>query len=179
MNLLFVAPRASRKRAVAIETRRALDDGHRVVLVAEAGANREGWDLDPRVEVEWIGANAIFAPEARSTALLARKLPLGLLRRAGRGPLRGLADKAARRWRRTVVAPIDRRRQIATEAMREAHRLDRVRARLRATEPDWLVLSEPAAVELAVDFVPDLLAARPGTRTTYAYEPAGGGDDDR
>lgn len=179
MNLLFLAPLASRKRAVAVETRRALDDGHTVVLIAEAGVNREGWDLDPRVDVEWLNANALNAAETRSTALLARKIPLGLLRRVGRGPLRRPADKVARRWKRTVTTPLDQRRKHETEAMREAHRLDRVRARLRATEPDWLVLCESAAIELATEFVPDLLAARPDLRATYAYEPLEGGDGDR
>ncbi|MDA1358514.1 hypothetical protein O1R50_02710 [Glycomyces luteolus] len=177
MNLLFLAPLASRKRAVAVETRRALDDGHTVVLIAEAGVNREGWDLDPRVDVEWLSANELNAPEARSTALL--RLPLGLLRLVGRGPLRRLADKAAGRWKRHVTGPRDKRRKRETDAMREAHRLDRVRARLAAAEPDWLVLCESAAIELATEFVPDLLAARPGLRATYAYEPLPGGDVER
>lgn len=179
MNLLFIAPLASRKRAVAVETRRALDDGHRVVLVAEAGVNREGWQLDPRVEVEWLNANALEAPERRSTSVFARRLPLGLLRRIGRGPLRRPADKAARRWKRTVVAPLDERRKRRTEALRDIHRLEWFQARLRATRPDWLVLCEPAAIELATEFVPELIAARPDLRTTYAYEPVKGGDDVR
>ncbi|MFC3492417.1 hypothetical protein [Glycomyces rhizosphaerae] len=179
MNLLFLAPAAGRKRAVAVETRRALDDGHTVVLIAEAGVNREGWDLDPRVDVEWLDANTLNATEARSTALLARRLPLGLLRRVGRGPLRRPADKAARQWKRTVTGLLDQRRRRETEAMREAHRLDRVRARLAAAEPDWVVLCESAAIELATEFVPDLLAARPDLRATYAYEPREGADGDR
>lgn len=176
MNLLFLAPQASRKRAVAVETRRALADGHSVVLVAEAGIGREGWDLDPRVEVEWLQANTIAAAEPRSTAVFARKLPLGLLRRVGRGPLRGPADKAARRWKRKVVNPLDAGLKAETEAMRERHRLERVQARIAAVRPDWLVLSESAAVELAAEFVPDLLDAHPDIRTTFAYEPVPGGD---
>ncbi|MCD0443723.1 hypothetical protein LO763_08825 [Glycomyces sp. A-F 0318] len=179
MNVLFIAPRAKRKRAVAVETRRALADGHRVLLVAEAGTKRDGWDLDPRVEVAWLRANAIVVPERRSTALLTRRLPLGVLRRLGRGPLRGPAAKAARLWKRIVVNPLKRRRKRATEALREPYRLDRVRDALRSSAPDWLVLCEPSALELAVDFVPDFLAERPRTRTTYAYEPIGGGTDER
>ncbi|MDN3240407.1 hypothetical protein [Glycomyces tritici] len=179
MNLLFLAPQASRKRAVAVETRRALADGHHVVLIAEAGIGREGWDLDPRVDVEWLEANTIDAAESRSTAFFARKVPLGLLRRLGRGPLRGPAEKAARRWRRRVVQPLDVGRKRETEAMRERHRLDRVHARLRAVRPDWLVLCESAAVELAAEFVPDLLDAHPQTRTTFSYEPRPGDDRDR
>ncbi|MFG3342742.1 hypothetical protein [Glycomyces sp. NPDC048151] len=178
MNLLFIAPQASRKRAVAVETRRALDDGHTVVLVAEAGIGREGWDLDPRVDVEWLQANELSAAESRATALFARKLPLGLLRRVGRGPLRGPADKAARGWRRIVVGPLDADRRRETEAMRERHRLERVQARIEAQHPDWLVLCESAAIELAAEFVPGLLDARPGTRTTFAYEPLPGGGRD-
>jgi hypothetical protein len=175
VNLLFLAPLSSRKRAVAVETRRAVEDGHTVVLIAEAGVNREGWDdLDPRVDVEWLSANDLNAPEARSAPLL--RLPLGLLRIVGRGPLRGLAEKVARRWKKHVTNPIDKRRKSETDAMREAHRLDRVRARLAAAEPDWLVLSESAAIELATEFVPDLLAARPDLRATYAYEPLKGAD---
>jgi hypothetical protein len=141
--------------------------------------NREGWDLDPRVEVEWLDANSLKAAEPRATALLARRLPLGVLRRVGRGPLRRPADQAARRWKRKVVAPLDERRKRETEAMREQHRLDRVRARVRDTEPDWVVLCESAAIELATEFVPALLEARPDTRATYAYEPIKGVDDDR
>ncbi|WP_205328269.1 hypothetical protein [Glycomyces sp. YM15] len=179
MNLLFLAPQAARKRAVAVETRRALDDGHRVVLIAEAGVNREGWDLDPRVDVEWLQANAIDAGEPRATAIFARRLPLGLLRRVGRGPLRGPADKAARRWKRKVTGPLDANRRRATEAMRERHRLERVHARVQAVQPDWLVLCESSAIELAAEFVPELLDAHPETRTTFAYEPFPGGDRDR
>lgn len=179
MNLLFLAPLASRKRAVAVETRRALDDGHTVVLIAEAGVNREGWDLDPRVDVEWLSANDLNVTEARSTTLLARNLPLGLLRRVGRGPLRGLADKVAGRWKRHVIRPLDKRLKRETKAIREAHRLERVNARLQAAQPDWLVLCESAAIELATEFVPDLLAARPDLRATYAYEPLKGTDGDR
>lgn len=179
MNLLFLAPAASRKRAVAAETRRAVEDGHRVVLIAEAGVGRQGWeDLDPRVEVEWLDANGLTATEPRSTAILARRLPLGLLRRVGRGPLRRPADKAARRWKRHVIRPLDRKRGTATAAMREAYQLERIRARLAKDAPDWLVVCEPKALELGVAFVPGLLAERPGTITTYAYEPARGGDDD-
>lgn len=178
MNLLFLAPQASRKRAVAAETRRALDDGHTVVLIAEAGVGRDGWGLDPRVDVEWLQANTIEAPEPRATTLFARKLPLGLLRRLGRGPLRTPADKAARRWKRQVTTPLDTDRKRRTDALREQHRLERVRARLKAAQPDWLVLSESAAIELAAEFVPALLDARPDTRTTFAYEPLPGADRD-
>lgn len=180
MNLLFLAPAASRKRAVAAETRRAVEDGHRVVLIAEAGIDKQGWeDLDPRVEVDWLEANALSATEPRPTAILARRLPLGLLRRIGRGPLRRPADKVARRWKRRVVQPLDRKRNTATTAMREAYQLERIRARLQEDTPDWLVVCEPKALELGVEFVPGLLDERPGTITTYAYEPARGGDDER
>ena len=180
MNVLFLSPSASRKRAVATETRRALEDGHRVVLIAEAGIGKQGWeDLDPRVEVDWLDANALSAAESRSTAILARRLPLGLLRRVGRGPLRRPADKAARRWKRRVVQPLDRKRSAATAALREAHQLERIRARIAKDAPDWLVVCEPKALELGVEFIPGLLDERPGTITTYAYEPARGGDHAR
>jgi hypothetical protein len=180
MKLLFLAPSSARKRAVAAETRRAVEDGHRVVLIAEAGVDKQGWeDLDPRVEVEWLEANSLTAAEPRPTELFAPRLPLGLLRRFGRGPLRRPADKAARRWKRTVVRRLDRRRNLATGAMREAYRLERIRERLRQDAPDWLVVCEPKALELGVEFMPGLFDERPETITTYAYEPARGGDDDR
>ncbi|GAA2127957.1 hypothetical protein [Glycomyces algeriensis] len=180
MNLLFLAPAASRKRAVAVETRRAVEDGHRVVLIAEAGIRRQGWeDLDPRVEVDWLDANTLSATESPALAVLARRLPLGLLRRLGRGPLRRPADKVARRWERWVVQPLDRRLRAGTTALREARQLERIRARLEYETPDWLVVCEPKALELGIEFLPALLAERPGTITTYAYEPARGGDDAR
>lgn len=170
MNLLYLSPLASRGRAAAAETRMAVEDGHRVTLLAEGGASLDPADLDPRVETVWLDAFALDAGEAPLTSLLARRAPLGLLRRASIGPLSTPADRAADAWKRKVLKGLDADRKRRTAALRETHRLDRVNAALAATEPDWIVLGEAAAVELAAEFLPALLAERPATRTTYAYE---------
>ncbi|SDL02579.1 hypothetical protein SAMN05216298_2335 [Glycomyces sambucus] len=169
--IVFVAPKSAWRRALATETRAAADAGHRVRLVAEEGPAWEETPLDPRVEVVWTGATAVRAPESAAVALLLNRLPLGVLRRAGRGPLRGPAARAAARWRRAVLAPLTRRRWPQTKALREAHRLAAVTAALADGDFDWIVLHEPQAVELGVHWLPALLEARPDLVTTFSFEP--------
>jgi hypothetical protein len=168
MNLVFVAPRSVWRKALAAETRAALDDGHRVRVIAE---EHPGLALDPRIEIRWIGANELHTPEPRLQRLLLRRLPLGGLRRIGRGPLRRPAQKVARRWKRSVVDPRDKDRRRTTEALRVARRIERTAAAVGEWEPDWIVLHEPQAVELAVDWLPAVLDARPDLVTTFSYEP--------
>lgn len=167
MNLVFVAPKSAWRDALAAETRAAADDGHQVRVIAEDWA---GSDLDARVEVRWIGAKAVEVPESPPVRVFLRRLPLGLLRRVGRGPLRGPAERVSRAWRRTFLGPLKRRRSPRTEAMRERHRIARVRQALHDWEPDWIVLHEPLAVELGVHYLPELLDARPDLKTTFSYE---------
>lgn len=167
MNIVFVAPKSAWRDALAAETRAAADAGHRVRVIAE------GWDgsmLDARVEVRWIGAKAVEFPESPLVRVFLRRLPLGLLRRIGRGPLRGPAERVSRKWRRTFLGPLKRRRNPRTEIMREQHRIARVRQALDDWEPDWIVLHEPLAVELGVHYLPALLDARPDLTTTFSYE---------
>jgi hypothetical protein len=168
MKLLFVAPRSVWRKALDIETRLALADGHTVRVIAE---DHPELVLDPRVEVSCIGANELHTPEPRLERLLLRRLPLGGLRRIGRGPLRRPAQKVARRWKRTVVDPRDKERRRATEALRVARRSERTGAAVAEWNPDWIVLHEPQAVELAVDWLPAVLDARPDVTTTFSYEP--------
>lgn len=168
MKLLFIAPRSVWRKALDTETRLALDDGHRVRVIVE---DHPELVLDPRVEVEYIGAGELHTPEPRLQGLLLRRLPLGGLRRIGRGPLRRPAGKAARRWKRTVVDPRDKERRRATEALRTARRTEKTSAAVAEWAPDWIVLHEPQAVELAVDWLPAVLDARPELTTTFSYEP--------
>jgi hypothetical protein len=179
VNIVFIAPLAARTRAIEVETRRAVEDGHRVLLVAEGGPRWLDRALDARVETAWLEALPLSAEESRLTGLAARRLPLGLLRRIGRGPLRAPARRVSRAWKRRVVDRLDTRMQRETGLMRESHRLKRIRAALSRVEPDWLVLHEPSAVELGIDFVPGLLEARPQMLTSYAYEPARKDGDER
>ncbi|MFC3492410.1 hypothetical protein [Glycomyces rhizosphaerae] len=167
MNIVFVAPKSAWRDALAAETRAAADAGHRVRVVAE---DWEGSGLDARVETRWIGAKAVEFPESLLVRLFLRRLPLGALRRIGRGPLRGPAERVSRAWRRTFLGPLKRRRNPRTEAMREQHRIARVRQALDDWEPDWIVLHEPLAVELGVHCLPALLDARPDLKTTFSFE---------
>lgn len=171
MIVLFVAPKSTWRRALAAETRAALDAGHTVRAVAEEHPDFDLEPLDPRVEVRWTGAGDLSAPEPRLTGLLLRRIPLGTLRRIGRGPLRGPADRLARRWRRAVLDPLQRRRRSRTETRRAECRLERIRTAVADWEPDWIVLHEPAAVELGVHWLPGLLDARPGLTTSFSFEP--------
>lgn len=168
MNLVFVAPRSVWRKALAAETRAALDAGHTVRVVAE---EHPALALDPRVEIRWISAAELHTPEPRLERLLLRRIPLGTLRRIGRGPLRRPAGRIARRWKRTVLDPRDKDRRRATEALRVARRIERTAAAVAAWEPDWIVLHEPQAVELAVDWLPAVLDARPDLTTTFSFEP--------
>ncbi|MEU6858679.1 hypothetical protein AB0B28_07390 [Glycomyces sp. NPDC046736] len=165
MKLLYLAPLASRPGAAAAETRLAAEDGHRVLLLAEGGPKWEGRDLDPRIETVWLDTFSMNAAEPLLISLCRRRIPLGVLRRLGRP-----AEPLARRWRRSVVKPLDRDLSRRTAAMREAHRLARIGDTVREFAPDLLVLGEGAAIELGVHFVPELLDHRPETVTAYAYE---------
>jgi hypothetical protein len=168
VNVLFVAPRSVWRKALDYETRLALDDGHTVRVVAE---EHPGLQLDPRVEIRWISAGELHVPEPRLQGLLLRRLPLGGLRRIGRGPLRRPAKKVARRWKRVVVDPRDKERRRATEALRVERRIERISAAVAEYDADWIVLHEPQAVELAVDWLPAVLDGRPDLATTFSYEP--------
>lgn len=171
MNIVFVAPRSAWRQALAAETRAAAADGHQVRLIAEDGPGWEEHPLDERVEIRWIGARDVQVPEPKAIEIFLRRIPLGLLRRLGRGPLRGPADRVAGKWRRAVLGPLKRRRLPGTEALRERHRIDRVGEALAEWRPDWIVLHEPQAVELGVHWLPGLLDARADLRTTFSYEP--------
>ncbi|GAA1682965.1 hypothetical protein GCM10009830_32700 [Glycomyces endophyticus] len=171
MNVLFVAPRSAWRQALATETRAACDAGHRVRVVAEEHPDWDLAPLDPRVEVRWTGATAVSAPEPAFVALSLRRVPLAVLRRLGRGPLRGPAQRASGWWRRTVLGPLKRRRWPETQALREAHRRAAVAAAVAEGGFDWLVLHEPQAVELGADWLPAILDARPGLVTTFSFEP--------
>ncbi|RRR97683.1 hypothetical protein [Glycomyces terrestris] len=166
MTVLFVAPKSAWRRALAAETRAAADAGHRVRLLAEEHPDWELTPLDERVEVAWTGASEIRAPEPTFVAIVLRRIPLAILRRLGRGPLRGLPSW----WRRTVLGPITRRRWPQTQALREAHRRAAVEAVLAEGDFDWLVLHEPQAVELSAAALPALLEARPDLVTTFSFE---------
>jgi hypothetical protein len=171
MNIVFVAPRGTWWQGLATETRAAADAGHRVGVVAEHHDTAAAHPLDPRVEVRWIGAQALEAREPLAADLLLNRIPLGLLRRLGRGPLRRPADRAARRLRRRVLDPRRKRRARRTEERRVRHRIACVRAVLAERDPDWIVLHEPHAVEIAAGFLPPILDERPDLVTTFSYEP--------
>jgi hypothetical protein len=171
VTVVFVAPKSVWRQALATETRAALDAGHRVRLLAEEGPDWDETPLDERVEVQWSGATAVVAPEPALVAIMLNRIPLGVLRRVGRGPLRRPAEAAAAWWRRTVLAPSTRRRKARTRALRDAHRRAFLAAALADGDFDWIVLHEPQAVELGVDWLPALLDARPGLVTTFSFEP--------
>ncbi|GAA1682940.1 hypothetical protein GCM10009830_32650 [Glycomyces endophyticus] len=170
MNVLFVAPSGARAKALATETRRAVDAGHRVLLVAEGESKLDGHELDGRVQTHWIGSSRLSYTEPRATRLFRRRLPLAVLRRVGRGPLRARARRAAKDWRERVVAPLDAEQKTRTQRMRRDRRDAVVREQVQGWAPDWVVLHEPLAVEAVAGFLPALIAERPALRTTYAFE---------
>lgn len=169
MKLLYVAPVAKRFRAIEDETRRAADDGHEVHLVA---AYRDHWDdhpLDPRVTAHWLHPRS-RATESALVTLLAHRLPRGLLGRLRRGPLARPASAALHAWNRRVAAPIERRRKRRTAERRFEHRSSVISALIEQHRYDWLVLSEPGALDALAERLPGLLERRPELRTTYTYE---------
>ncbi|PRY58905.1 hypothetical protein [Glycomyces artemisiae] len=171
MRIVFVAPKSAWRQALAAESRAAADAGHAVRVVAEENPDWDLTPLDERVEVRWTGATKVSAPEPAFIAVFLRKIPLGVLRAVGRGPLHGPADRLSRWWRRTVLGPLKRRRWPETKRLREAHRRDAVAAAVAAGDFDWLVLHEPQAVELGVHWLPRLLDERPELVTTFSFEP--------
>jgi hypothetical protein len=171
VNIVFVAPKSAWRQALAAETRAAADDGHRVCVIAEENPDWESNPIDGRVEVRWTGASELSAPEPLFVNVFLRRLPLGLLRRIGRGPLRGPADRLTRAWRRRVLGRLKKRRWPLTDRMRTARRIDSVREALADWQPDWIVLHEPQAIELGVHYLPEILDARTDLVTTFSYEP--------
>lgn len=170
MKILYAAPVAKRYRAIESETRRAAEDGHEVHLAA---ARRPYWDdhpLDARVTAHWLHPAGRRAPESALATALLYRLPRGLLRRLGRGPLAGPAAGALRVWNRRVTGPLDRRRKRRTAEVHFAYRRSAVLDLIAEHRYDWIVLSEPGAIDLLADDLPGLLDRRPGLRTTYTYE---------
>ncbi|WP_026924286.1 hypothetical protein [Glycomyces arizonensis] len=170
MNVVFLAPTSRRRRALAIETARAADEGHHVLLVTERGSAWQGGGLDPRVRVHVIATAHLRATERRTTRLFGRRLPLGLLRRIGRGPLRRPADRLARKWRSTVVRRLDKRLDARTRVLREHRKTERTAEECTGWNPDWIVLCEPVALRRCAGFLPPLLDERPDVRTSYMFE---------
>lgn len=171
MTIVFLAPLSRRRRAAAVETRWALDAGHHVVLIAEGTPEWEAERLDDRVETVWLAANDLRAERSALVWFLVKRLPLGVLRRLGRGPLRPLAERVDYQWRRHAVRRLERRFKDRTAALRHAHRMERIPAILASIDPDRLVLQEPHALELAVEFLPDLLRDRPDLAVGYDFTP--------
>lgn len=173
MTVVFLAPLAQRRRAAAVETRRAVEAGHRVVLIAEQVPDWADDPIDERVETVWLHA---LDRRSKDCALrfLVERLPLGLVRRCGRGPLRPLGDKVARKWRRIAVEPYDRRRRRRDKERCDAHRRAVVPAAVAEAGPDRLILLEPPAIELAAELLPHLLQSRPDLQVAFAFaeEPA-------
>jgi hypothetical protein len=169
MTIVFLAPLAQRRRAAAVETGLAAAAGHRVVLITEQVPEWADEPIDERVEIVWLRALDLRAKDPRWRRLLVQRLPIGLVRLVGRGPLRPLGDKAARKWRRVAVDPFERRLRRRDKDRADAYRRERVPAALAAAGPDRLILLEPPAIELAAELLPGLLQSRPDLRVAFAY----------
>jgi hypothetical protein len=174
MTVVFLAPLAQRRRAAAVETRRAVEAGHRVVLIAEQVPDWADDPIDERVETVWLHALDLRRRDSRTASFFAERLPLGLVRLFGRGPLRPLGDKVARKWRRIAVDPLDRRRRRRDKERSDAYRRGIVPEAVAEAGPDRLILLEPPAIELAAELLPHLLQTRPDLQVAFAFaeEPA-------
>ncbi|GGK12341.1 hypothetical protein GCM10010124_01070 [Pilimelia terevasa] len=137
----------------------------------------------------WTAALAEAGLTVRSRAELARRhwpqrlarfvlwrVPAGLARAAGRGPLRAPAERAAARYRSRVAGPVQRRLvdRVHRRLWRDAA-VDVVAAHLAREDYDAVVPADPHAVLLLEQVLRrDAGAARRRIAYSVAHLPAGG-----
>lgn len=103
MHVLFLALGASRKQAAADESAQVVTDGGRAVVLIEAGKPWAQTHFDPAVEVVELSTVEIARPLVRLEGFALYRVPRGLFRVAGRGPLRAKVRKAAGKYESRIA----------------------------------------------------------------------------
>lgn len=170
MRIAFLALSTKSQRGVEAHAATASADGHRVVVYVHGVTRWERAVFPAGTEVVHIASGFEPAREGRLTRLLVRRVPLGVLRRLGRGPLRPPCERLSGAWRYHVVRRIDRRRK-----RRNAHRrrdaIDRALLREFASRtPDRLVLVDGGSVAVAARILPRTPPAMREVAIMYGYE---------
>ncbi len=158
MHVLFLALGASRKQAAVDESAQVVADGGRAVVLIDTRRPWQQAEFDPAVEVVELSRVEAARLPVRLEQLVLFRLPRGLFRTAGRGPLREKVRRVAGRYEARVADPVHRR--LVGSRFRPgwgagAHRL------LRRAVPgpyDLIVVLDPISMPYAAGLVADLEA---------------------
>lgn len=170
MRIAFLALSTKAQRRIEVHAAAAAADGHDTEVYVHGVARWAEAVFPAEVRLTHIAADFKPRGEKRLARLFVRRLPLGLLRRLGRGPLRRPCKRLAGAWKFHVVKKIDaRRKRDNARARRET--IDGELARVLAERaPDRLVLVDGGSTAVAARLLPQ---CPPGVRDVeimYGYE---------
>lgn len=173
MRVLFLALGGSRKRAAVEESAQVVADGGQAVVLIDKAAGWRQVTFDPAVEVVDLAGLENRRLPLRIEQFLLFKAPRRGLRAVGRGPLRGLAGRAAGayesriadRVHRRVVLPAYRSRWGGVPLLR--------RQVLRDTVFDLMVVTDPVSMPYAARLLAGYDAAGDPPRLAFGLDYAG------
>jgi hypothetical protein len=154
-HVLFLAEGGNRKRAAVADAERVVAAGGRATLVIRQASK---WRDEPVSDgVRVIDLHELEKQERWMPVewLLLVRLPRFAFRVVGLGPVKGIADRASRAWRRRVANPLHARVFLPLIRRRERSRPESLLERGigARTAVDLLVITDPASMPTAVDFL--------------------------
>ena len=158
MRVLFLALGGSRKQAAADESARVVADGGRAVVLIDTSKPWAQTRFAPAVDVVELSTVESARPLVRFERFALYRVPRGLFRVAGRGPLRAKVRAAAGRYESRIADRVHGK-LVATRLRpgwgEGAHRL------LRGAVPgpyDLIVVLDPISMPYAAGLFADLEA---------------------
>ncbi|MEU6858682.1 hypothetical protein AB0B28_07405 [Glycomyces sp. NPDC046736] len=165
MRIAVIAPGGYSRAAVIEEANRAAADGHRVIAFVAAPNARLDPDFARGIELRHDDTARVR--KGRLARLWLVKYPMAGMRRLQRGPLRRPVGKARALYADRVSKPLSNRLERQSRRLERDRYAHAVAERVRAWEPDHVVLLNVEAVALAEGFLP-WLESRSAT-VSYAY----------
>ncbi|HEU5128870.1 MAG TPA: hypothetical protein VFU12_12850 [Glycomyces sp.] len=170
MRIAFLALSTKAQRRIEVHAAAAAADGHDTEVYVHGLARWAEAVFPAEVRVTHIAADFKPRGERRLARLFVRRLPLGLLRRLGRGPLRAPCKRLAGAWKFHVIKKLDaRRKRDNARARRETIDAELTRV-LAERAPDRLILVDGGSTAVAARILPQ---CPPGVRDVaimYGYE---------
>ncbi|HEX6967834.1 MAG TPA: hypothetical protein VF174_03280 [Micromonosporaceae bacterium] len=152
MKALFLALGATRRRAVLEEAAQVLAKGGRVVVLIDSLSAWHSEFFPSGVDVVDIGKLEQRHLPRKLEALVLYRIPCGLLQVIGRGPLRELARRAIKSYRRRIADRVHRRLFLPLYRRVWSQKRAQIIERyvLRGVSFDVVVVSDPLSMPDAV-----------------------------
>lgn len=171
MRIAVIAPGGYSRAAMIEESNRAAADGHRVIAFVSVPDP----ELDPGFArgVELRHDDTAPVRKWRLTKLWVVKYPMVTMRHLQRGPLRRPVGKVRSLYAQWVSKPTSRRLERQRKRLKRERFAHSVAERVRAWEPEHVVLLNVEAVALAEGFLPWLESRSATVSYAYAGTPVG------